>query len=104
VQRRLDGGSWSLVGEFTEVESGRRVKRPQLEAALAACRKHKAIDIAKRRRSAPSSSRLSFESYSATAIRCAALPPSWISGRCRRRAVVYGIRNSSKGLCRGSIA
>jgi DNA invertase Pin-like site-specific DNA recombinase len=42
VQRRLDGGRWSLVDEFTEVESGKRVKRPQLEAALAACKKHKA--------------------------------------------------------------
>jgi DNA invertase Pin-like site-specific DNA recombinase len=42
VRRRLDGGSWALVGEFAEVESGKRVKRPQLEAALAACKKHKA--------------------------------------------------------------
>jgi DNA invertase Pin-like site-specific DNA recombinase len=42
VQRRLDGGRWLLVDEFTEVESGKRVKRPQLEAALAACKRHKA--------------------------------------------------------------
>jgi DNA invertase Pin-like site-specific DNA recombinase len=42
VQQRLNGGPWKLVGEFTEIESGRRAKRPQLEAALAACRKHKA--------------------------------------------------------------
>jgi DNA invertase Pin-like site-specific DNA recombinase len=42
VRQRLDGGSWSLVGEFTEVESGKRVKRPRLEAALAACKKQKA--------------------------------------------------------------
>jgi DNA invertase Pin-like site-specific DNA recombinase len=42
VQARLNGGPWQLVGEFTEIESGRRSKRPQLEAALAACKKHKA--------------------------------------------------------------
>src|SRR5262245_61740162 len=42
VEARLNGGPWHLVGEFTEVESGRRVKRPQLEAALAACKKQKA--------------------------------------------------------------
>jgi DNA invertase Pin-like site-specific DNA recombinase len=42
VQQRLNGGPWQLVDEFTEVESGKRAKRPQLEAALAACKKHKA--------------------------------------------------------------
>jgi DNA invertase Pin-like site-specific DNA recombinase len=38
----LDGGNWQLVGEFTEVESGKRSDRPQLAAALVACKKHKA--------------------------------------------------------------
>jgi DNA invertase Pin-like site-specific DNA recombinase len=38
----LNGGRWKLVGEFTEVESGKRADRPELEKALAACRKHKA--------------------------------------------------------------
>jgi DNA invertase Pin-like site-specific DNA recombinase len=33
---------WQLVGEFTEVESGRRAERPQLAAALKVCKKQKA--------------------------------------------------------------
>lgn len=42
VKNYLNGGSWELVGEFTEVESGKRKNRPQLSAALAMCRKQKA--------------------------------------------------------------
>ena len=38
----LNGGSWELLGEFVEVESGKRNDRPELERALAACKKHKA--------------------------------------------------------------
>lgn len=42
----LNGGQWKLLGEFTEVETGKGAnalqKRPQLRAALDACRKHKA--------------------------------------------------------------
>ena len=38
----LNGGTWDLVEEFVEVESGKRNDRPQLQAALDACRKHKA--------------------------------------------------------------
>jgi DNA invertase Pin-like site-specific DNA recombinase len=35
----LNGGRWKLVGEFTEVESGKRgVDRPVLDQALSACR------------------------------------------------------------------
>ena len=42
VADRLDGGRWQIVGEFVEVESGKRASRPQLDAAIAACKKHKA--------------------------------------------------------------
>lgn len=42
VQQRLDGGRWEIIGEFIEVESGKRSDRPQLKTALAACKKHKA--------------------------------------------------------------
>jgi DNA invertase Pin-like site-specific DNA recombinase len=38
--RDFNGGV--LIEEYTEVESGKKNDRPQLEAALAACRKHKA--------------------------------------------------------------
>ena len=38
----LDGGRWSLVAEFTEIESGKRNDRPELEKALATCKKQKA--------------------------------------------------------------
>jgi DNA invertase Pin-like site-specific DNA recombinase len=42
VRRFLDGGKWELVAEFTEVESGRRTARPELEKALAAAKARKA--------------------------------------------------------------
>ncbi len=42
VEDFLDGGNWDLVEEFTEIESGCRKDRPELERAMAACRKHKA--------------------------------------------------------------
>jgi DNA invertase Pin-like site-specific DNA recombinase len=42
VQHRLNGGWWQLIAEFVEIESDKRAKRPQLDAALAACKKHKA--------------------------------------------------------------
>ena len=43
IMTYLNGGNWDLIEEFTEVESGKRVKnRPALVAALAACKKHDA--------------------------------------------------------------
>ena len=36
----LNGGDWKIVGEFTEVESGKRADRPALAKALAMCRLH----------------------------------------------------------------
>jgi DNA invertase Pin-like site-specific DNA recombinase len=42
VRDYLNGGTWKLIAEYTEVESGKRSDRPQLAVALAACKKHKA--------------------------------------------------------------
>jgi DNA invertase Pin-like site-specific DNA recombinase len=42
VRQFLAGKGWPPVAEFTEIESGRKADRPQLAAALAACRLHKA--------------------------------------------------------------
>jgi DNA invertase Pin-like site-specific DNA recombinase len=38
VENYLNGGSWKIIGEFTEVESGRQSDRPELDKALAAAR------------------------------------------------------------------
>ena len=38
----LNGGAWELIGEFVEIESGKRADRPELVRAMEACRKHKA--------------------------------------------------------------
>lgn len=45
VRRYLNGGAWELVGAYTEVESGRRVDRPQLAAALVECKRQGATLI-----------------------------------------------------------
>jgi len=42
VRRYLNGGDWTLVGEFTEVESGGKNDRPMLQQAMRACRVHRA--------------------------------------------------------------
>lgn len=42
VMGYLNGGKWTLVSEFTEIESGKHADRPELVAALAACKKQKA--------------------------------------------------------------
>jgi DNA invertase Pin-like site-specific DNA recombinase len=41
VKNYLNGGNWSIVAEFTEVESGRKADRPALDKALAAARLHR---------------------------------------------------------------
>jgi DNA invertase Pin-like site-specific DNA recombinase len=38
VRAYLDGGCWKLIGEHTEVESGKLSDRPQLKVALEQCR------------------------------------------------------------------
>ena len=45
VRNYLNGGRWSVIGEFTEIESGTRKRlknRPMLKAALELARKQKA--------------------------------------------------------------
>jgi len=41
VRHYLNGGDWSLLAEFTEVESGKRSDRPALDAALTKARLHR---------------------------------------------------------------
>jgi DNA invertase Pin-like site-specific DNA recombinase len=38
VKDYLNGGHWTLIGEFTEVESGRSHRRPMLDAAIGLCK------------------------------------------------------------------
>ena len=40
VTQFVNNSGWELIGQYTEVESGKRADRPQLAAALAACRLH----------------------------------------------------------------
>ncbi|MGW9330244.1 recombinase family protein [Bosea sp. NPDC055594] len=42
VHEYLNGGAWTLISETVEIESGKRSDRPELTAALTACRLHKA--------------------------------------------------------------
>ena len=42
VKAYLNGGDWQIVAEFTEVESGKRADRPELDEALDAARLHRA--------------------------------------------------------------
>ncbi|ONF46454.1 recombinase family protein [Methylobacterium radiotolerans] len=45
VRQHLNGGSWRLVAEVVEVESGKRNDRPKLAEALRLCRMHGATLI-----------------------------------------------------------
>jgi DNA invertase Pin-like site-specific DNA recombinase len=42
VETYLNGGDWRIIDKFTEVESGKRSERPELDKALAAARVHRA--------------------------------------------------------------
>jgi len=42
VMTYLNGRPWKLMADYTEVETGKRADRPELQKGLAACRKHKA--------------------------------------------------------------
>ncbi len=48
VKTYLNGGDWVIVGEYTEVESGKRADRPALDEALAAARVHRASLVVSR--------------------------------------------------------
>jgi DNA invertase Pin-like site-specific DNA recombinase len=45
VTNYLNGGNWKIIAEFTEVETGRRSDRPQLDTALKAARLHRAAIV-----------------------------------------------------------
>lgn len=45
IETYLNGGNWKVLGEFVEIESGKRKNRPELSAALALCKKQKATLI-----------------------------------------------------------
>lgn len=47
VKTFLDGKGWPPFREFTEVESGKKADRPELDRALTACRLHKATLVTK---------------------------------------------------------
>jgi DNA invertase Pin-like site-specific DNA recombinase len=42
VREWLNGGSWQLIGEFTDVETGKSADRPELLKAIEACRRNRA--------------------------------------------------------------
>ena len=42
VRNYLNGAEWELIGEFTEIESGKHDRRPKLARALEVCRLQKA--------------------------------------------------------------
>jgi DNA invertase Pin-like site-specific DNA recombinase len=37
VATYLNGGSWKIIAEFTEIESGRKSDRPEVKKALRRC-------------------------------------------------------------------
>src|SRR6266481_5700902 len=61
VARHVAGARGVIVAEFQEVESGKKNDRPQIAAALAACRLHHAtLVIAKHRQARPAGAQRPF--------------------------------------------
>lgn len=75
VESYLNGGKWRIAGEYTEVESGKRSDRPQLDAALKAARLRRCpVVVAKVDRLARSQAFLSRVIDSGVDVRFADLP------------------------------
>lgn len=75
VRSYLNGGNWTLIDSFFEVESGKKNDRPQLAAALDLCRRRKAtLVIAKLDRLARNVAFLSGLLESGVEIRCCDMP------------------------------
>lgn len=75
VATYLNGGSWKLIAEFVEVESGRRSDRPEFAKALALCQAHRAaLVVAKVDRLARSQNFLSRVLASGVDVRFCDLP------------------------------
>src|SRR5260370_29680591 len=76
VATYLNGGDWSIVDEYTEVESGKRPDRPALDKALAAARLHRAsLVVSKVDRLTRSVAFLSRLLEAGVCVRFADLPP-----------------------------
>jgi DNA invertase Pin-like site-specific DNA recombinase len=75
VKTYLNGGSWKIVDEFTEVETGKGADRPALDKALAAARLHRAsLVVSKVDRLTPSVAFLSRLLKAGVDVRFADLP------------------------------
>ena len=76
VESYLNGGDWHIAAEFTEVESGKRSDRPELDKALAAARLHRVpVVVSKVDRLARSTAFLSRLLEAGVDVRFADLPP-----------------------------
>src|SRR3954453_21985308 len=79
VQSYLNGGSWSLAAEVTEVESGKRNDPPELDRALGLCRLYGAtLIVAKLDRLARNVAFISKLMESGVDFVAVDLPPTWL--------------------------